>query len=87
MICYVCEVKSLGTVFYVVLFSFLCISRYWSQETQKGHPPKLYKAIIRILWWKLLVNFLLAALKVSAINVISCLPTYVGPGYSVVVSL
>ena len=63
------EVKSLGTVFYVVLF-FLCLSRYWSQETQKGHSPKLYKAIIRILWWKLLLNFLLAALKVSAINML-----------------
>lgn len=64
------QVYRMGTVTCSLLLS---VYRYWLQETQRGRCPKLFKAIIRIIWWKLLLNFLLAAVKVSAMLLHGCL--------------
>lgn len=44
---------------------YVHIYRYWSHEKSKGRSPKLMIALFRILWPKLLLNFFLAATKVS----------------------
>ena len=44
---------------------YVHIYRYWSHEKSKGRSPKLMIALFRILWPKVLLNFFLAATKVS----------------------
>lgn len=49
----------------VLTCMYVHIYRYWSHEKSKGRSPKLMIALFRILWPKVLLNFFLAAAKVS----------------------
>ena len=63
---------------YYVHYPLFCASvllRYWENELEckkSGHQPRLLVALVKCLWWRLLLHGLMYSVEVSMCNVCVC---------------